>query len=56
MTLLRIDDDDDESDEIYACAICVHEGHLNSFLSMLFLFSIFLYEKMKREGGGVFSQ
>ena len=56
MTFLYIDNDDDESDEIYIYAICVHEKHLNSFLNILLLFSTFLYERIKRKEKEMFSQ
>ena len=49
MIFFYINDDVDESDEIYVYAICVYEEHLNSFLNMLSFFLIFLYEKMRKK-------
>ena len=53
MIFFYIDNDVDENGGIYVYAICVYEGHLNSFSDMLSFSLISLYKKMKRK---MFSQ
>ena len=49
MIFSHIDNNNDKNDEIYIYAICVYKKHLNNSSNMLFLFLIFLYERMKEK-------